>query len=212
MEVWKITIDAPTCSFRPHYLQRVQPTFPLPPPSTIFGLLSSAAGRYVAPNETKIGYVFNSNSIATDLQKIYPQRPNGHIPFDKIGPLNRDILFESTLILYIDNDDLANAIKFPHFQLCLGRGEDLAVVKDVEKIKVEEVDDWVELTPTQIVDYNEDIDANVVSMVIGVTDTKPRFPIAIRRFMLIQNKTKANIRAIKDRDIVVQFHDFSEEN
>jgi CRISPR-associated protein Cas5t len=43
-------------------------TAPLPPYSTILGLIGNLAGRQIAPNETRIGYIFRSRGTSYDLE------------------------------------------------------------------------------------------------------------------------------------------------
>lgn len=50
MQVLKIVLEGVTTSFRyPHFMLGVQPSFPPPPPATIYGHVCSALGEWVAP-------------------------------------------------------------------------------------------------------------------------------------------------------------------
>ncbi len=66
--VARIVLEAPVVSFRyPHFLIGRQPTFDMPPPSTVFGHVASALGEWpTAPFE--FAYHFRSVSRGSDLE------------------------------------------------------------------------------------------------------------------------------------------------
>ena len=56
MKYLRILIEGWTASFRyPAFISGFQPTLPVPPLSTIYGLLSAAKGELVTPDETNVG-------------------------------------------------------------------------------------------------------------------------------------------------------------
>ena len=58
MRVLRVHLMGWTASFRyPIFVTGYQPTLPVPPVSTIYGLISAAKGEYVIPEQTKVGYV-----------------------------------------------------------------------------------------------------------------------------------------------------------
>ena len=60
LSVLKVVVEGAVTSFRyPHLTQGFQPTFEMPPPSTIYGHICSAAGNYV---EVDGWYVLDSVS------------------------------------------------------------------------------------------------------------------------------------------------------
>lgn len=88
--VAKVTIEAPVVSFRyPHFLIGRQPSFDVPPPSTVFGHIASALGEWpTMPIE--FAYAFYSRGRARDLehQQII-SRTSGKMPGEIQDPLWR---------------------------------------------------------------------------------------------------------------------------
>jgi CRISPR-associated protein Cas5t len=88
--VAKVTIEAPVVSFRyPHFLIGRQPTFDMPPPSTIFGHIASALGEWPR-TALRFAYFFRCGGRAGDLehQQII-SRTSGKFPGDLVDPLWR---------------------------------------------------------------------------------------------------------------------------
>lgn len=88
--VAKITLEAPVVSFRhPHFLVGRQPTFDMPPPSTILGAVASAVGSWPA-EPVDFAYVFRAACRASDLehQQILT-RTSGKFPGNVVDPLWR---------------------------------------------------------------------------------------------------------------------------
>jgi len=88
--VAKVTIEAPVVSFRyPHFLIGRQPSFDVPPPSTIFGHVASALGEWPSL-PIHFAYAFQSRGRARDLehQQII-SRTSGKLPGDVVDPLWR---------------------------------------------------------------------------------------------------------------------------
>lgn len=88
--VVKVTIEAPVVSFRyPHFLIGRQPSFDVPPPSTIFGHVASALGEW--PTEPlQFAYAFQVRGRGSDLehQHIISRSP-GKLPEAVVDPLWR---------------------------------------------------------------------------------------------------------------------------
>lgn len=88
--VAKVTVEAPVVSFRyPHFLIGRQPSFAMPPPSTIFGHVASALGEWPT-KPLQFAYAFRCNGGAGDLehQQII-NRTSGKFPGDLPDPLWR---------------------------------------------------------------------------------------------------------------------------
>jgi CRISPR-associated protein Cas5t len=72
MEVYTADIISWTASFRyPNLISGIQPTLEVPPLSTILGLINAAAGRYLEHKKLTIGYYFEFQNKAIDLETIY---------------------------------------------------------------------------------------------------------------------------------------------
>ena len=105
MKVLRVYLTSWTASFRyPSFVSGFQPTLPIPPISTIYGLLSAAKGELVTPNDViNIGYVFKYSGKVVDLEVIYELEP-GLIA--KSNVMRREILYDTELYLYVDNLNL----------------------------------------------------------------------------------------------------------
>jgi CRISPR-associated protein Cas5t len=109
-----------------------QPTLPVPPLSTINGLISAAIGRFFVMTTEKIGYFFSSKGKHTDLETIY-QMGKG-LTGIKSNVIKREFLYDNHLYLYTDDETIATAFDKPYFQLLLGRSSDLASVNRIDVI------------------------------------------------------------------------------
>lgn len=150
LRVARVVIRAPICSFRyPHFLIGRQPSFEMPPPSTIYGHVASALGELPAPDSFRFGYDFRFVSKGSDLEHQHIITAGGQA-FDTEGkktrtsvqatvqPHLRDFLFKPELTLYLDRPDLAAVFRSPVFCVILGRSQDLAEIVGVEEVELEE--------------------------------------------------------------------------
>ncbi|MXV84071.1 type I-B CRISPR-associated protein Cas5 [Candidatus Poribacteria bacterium] len=157
MKVIRVHITGWIASFRnPLFISGFQPTLPLPPLSTLYGLFTAAKGDWVTPHDTAIGFVFKSNGKAVDLETIYEFEdtlsPNSKINKQKSGlgsskvlysmRMNpnikkREFLVEPQLYLYTPEIWLKEAFERPRYPLLLGRSSDLATVKSIDEIELE---------------------------------------------------------------------------
>jgi len=129
----RIKIRSWTASFRyPTFQSGYQPTLPVPPLSTIQGILSAAKGEIVSFSEIPyVGYIFKSEAQGIDLERIYALgKPETDV-------IRREILFDNTLYLYLP-DEWARYFRNPKFQLLLGRSSDIATVENIAEIELEE--------------------------------------------------------------------------
>jgi len=121
-----------TASFRyPTFQSGYQPTLPVPPLSTIQGILSAAKGEIASFSEISfVGYVFKSEGKGVELERIYAL---GKTETDVI---RREVLFDNTLYLYLP-DEWEKYFRKPKFQLLLGRSSDIATVEKIDEIELE---------------------------------------------------------------------------
>ena len=153
----KIRSSAMTASFR---YPRVQigklPTFDMPPPATIYGLLASVMGEWFEPRDLRFSYVFEHSGRAVDLEVAQPiERGSGKSTLAKRGwphPVNvqftsniqrREFLVHPKLMLYLTSADLSvldafrAAFEAPYFSYLMGRSQDLATCHSVEIVQLE---------------------------------------------------------------------------
>jgi CRISPR-associated protein Cas5t len=149
MEVLKIELEAPICSFRyPHFLVGQQLTFDMPPPSTIFGHVCSAAGRWLEKGDFRFAYKFTITAKGNDLEKqqmlsqtggkfVHKTQTYPSVTEMNTLPVSREFLFGAKLTLYVDNIQLLEHFENPVFPVVLGRSQDLACYTDVQQVTLE---------------------------------------------------------------------------
>jgi CRISPR-associated protein Cas5t len=104
----------------------MQPTLPLPPPSTIYGLVAAAAGYWVDPGECRLAYVFRADGNARDLETIYQF---GNSASAGSNVVLREWLTDWRLWLYFAERSWAESFEEPVFPLTMGRQQELAHVE-----------------------------------------------------------------------------------
>lgn len=132
LSVIKIVITGAVTSFRyPHFTQGFQPTFEMPPPSTIYGHICSAAGDYIDPAGWQFGYHFTHAGKFVDYKEhLHYTDPIQPYPFD------RELLFKPKLELYVTRLDLEEVFLNPRYAVTLGRSQDLMRYSKPEKIEL----------------------------------------------------------------------------
>lgn len=152
MRVARVTVHAPVTSFRhPFFVTGHQPTFLMPPPSTVFGHCASALGRWPEPEQFWFGIHFTFAGRGDDLEhqhvtEAVVERTRTKVPTPEgdrpavvqvmVQPVRRDFLFDTTMTLYLD-PCFAPAFRAPVFPVVLGRSQDLAEVRAVEEVVLE---------------------------------------------------------------------------
>ncbi len=209
MEAVRAEISSWTASFRyAGFMIGRQPTLPLPPPSTVYGLLSATAGRIITPHDTFLAYTFTSRGRATDLERILEVEPGKG---GKWNVIRREMLFDCHLTLYVDTE-MEQHLRRPHFPLLLGRSTDLATVDSVERVDLEQVTDKEEnlfgrgLYVSPPTGYRW---AFMYALPLYFTEEIPRRAVGTRPFYLITDTYRARGEGVvdPDRGIVMQMFD-----
>ena len=131
---FRVKITGWTASFRyPIFVYGYQPTLPVPPYSTVYGLISAAAGKVVTPEDLEVKYVFRSAAKGVDLETIYEWKVGG---ITKTNVIKREFLFNPELYLYIKEEEIVDCFKKPHYSLLLGRSTELAFVEEIKKVNL----------------------------------------------------------------------------
>lgn len=147
MRVARVVIHAEVTSFRhPFFVTGRQPSFAMPPPSTVHGHCASALGDWPDPSSFYFGIHFSYRARATDLEhqhlalgmrsKVMVPSPSGEARASteiRVQPVLRDFLFGCCLTLYLP-PELGPAFREPVFPVVLGRSQDLAEVVSVEEV------------------------------------------------------------------------------
>ena len=147
MHVLKVVAEGLTTSFRyPHFMQQVHPSFPMPPPATLYGHLCSALGEWFDPAGVKVAYQFTYQGKTRDLEHIVLAEPAGgklgetrlpKVLEGNINPFEREIFFQPRLTLYINRPEWAAMFRSPRYAVVLGRSQDLFTYTSVEVIQLE---------------------------------------------------------------------------
>lgn len=134
LPVLTLDMSGAVTSFRyPFFTQGYQPTFEMPPPSTIYGHLCSAYGDYLPPQGWQFGYRFTHSGRFVDYKE--------HLHYDdpvEVNPYDRELLFKPNLLLYIHHPDIAqleilgNRLVHPHYAVNLGRSQDLMTYHSIQ--------------------------------------------------------------------------------
>lgn len=142
MNVLKITAEGLTTSFRyPHFMQQIHPTFPMPPPATIYGHIASALGEWFDPAGVKFAYHFTYAAKVHDVEHIIVLSPatgklkdsgEPKVLEGNVNPFDRELLFQPRLMLYLNRTDWEEAFKSPRYAVVLGRSQDLFTYSSVE--------------------------------------------------------------------------------
>lgn len=150
MRVLRVVAEGITTSFRyPHFIQQVQPTFPMPPPATIYGHIASALGEWFDPTGVRFAYHFTYAAKVKELEHTimlsassgklkgtqYPKVLEGNV-----NPFDREILFHPRLTLYLNQPDWLPFFLSPHFVVVLGRSQDLFTYTSIDVIELGQAD------------------------------------------------------------------------
>jgi len=181
--VLRVKLTSYTASFRhPGLIAGYQPTLPLPPLSTIYGLISAAKGSIVTPNDTFVGFLFFSEGKGTDLETIIKDK-KGKVATDII---KREFLAKITLYLYIDLN-FKKFFKKPYYQLLLGRSSDIAFVEDICEVKLVKKSN-VRVGHTILTNIpSECRTAMIKALPTYFVDVVPRKAVGTRRYVLVDD-------------------------
>jgi len=130
----RVILTAYTASFRVPSFVGYQLTLPVPPLSTIYGLLSASAGRQVEPQEVAwLAYQCLYDAKATDLEAIVTvdrSKPGDSVRITGRNILQREFLASPRLVLYLP-EEWEDAFRRPRYSLLLGRTQDVAGIEDL---------------------------------------------------------------------------------
>ncbi len=148
MEVLSLKVKALSTSFRRPMDHNYHRTFPLPPPTTIYGLIGAAIGisdREMWKKESVLKDInisvlsTNKAGFAKDMWSIKKIKSN---KISETSPYFRELLFypEFTLIFGGNEEILSileNAFSDPVYALTLGREDELIRIDDMERVYLE---------------------------------------------------------------------------
>lgn len=134
MKALRILIEGWVTSFRyPAFISGFQPSLPVPPLSTIYGLISAARGDLVTPEDLSVGYIFTHRGKAVDLETIYELSGLK----GKSNVIKREFLVDPKIYLYLDDLRYEDYFRYPYYPLLLGRSSDLVRISEIKEINLE---------------------------------------------------------------------------
>lgn len=182
MKVIRVHIAGWVSSFRnPLFISGFQPTLPMPPLSAIYGLLTAAKGEWVTPHDASIGFVFQSSGKAVDLETVYEFAGK----LDAKSNINkREFLVQPELYLYTPDMWLREAFERPRYPLLLGRSSDLATVKSIDEIVLENKSETT-YRDTLLPFPDVQLYGQIQALPTHFTAEIPRRPCGIRAYCLV---------------------------
>ncbi|MCX7696043.1 MAG: type I-B CRISPR-associated protein Cas5b [Caloramator sp.] len=194
MEVLRVHIKGWTASFRyPNFISGYQPTLPVPPLSTVFGILQSVKGEYVTLEDTEVGYFFKSSGRCVDLEHIYEVDDKF---FGKSNVCRREILFEPEIYLYIKDLEFEEYFKEPRHTILLGRSQDLAYIKDIKKVDLIEVKEPVLFGGTTVPFPTKGAFGFILALPSYFTNEIPREGVDVKPFYIVDEFRRCKIEGI----------------
>jgi len=147
-------------SFRQPDFHTYHKTLPLPPKTTVAGMIGSALGispekvndEWIKNNRFQMGIVGKNNGKANDLWQIRKyenkqlkayQEGNESAPY-KTAVIVRELLYSSEFILYLHFEDendyelVSSKLQNPEWALSLGREDELVLIKEIRQVNLEE--------------------------------------------------------------------------
>lgn len=151
----RITAVSMIVSFRDPRTHKFQRSYPLPPPTTIKGLLGAALGLTpdkandlpvlvsVSIKETTCNFRVNQSGFTTDLWKYDKWKVN---QFDTKGVVKRDIFYRKDFEIYIVTKDesilsterIRDAFYNPSWALSLGRDDEIIKIAQIRMVQLNE--------------------------------------------------------------------------
>jgi CRISPR-associated protein Cas5t len=148
MRVLKVVAEGLTTSFRyPQFMQQIHPSYPMPPPATIYGHIASALGEWFDPAGVQFAYRFTYSARVKDMEHIIVlSASTGNLKDTKIpkvlegnvNPFAREMFFQPRLTLYINRPEWESAFRSPRYAVVLGRSQDLFTYSDVSVIELQQ--------------------------------------------------------------------------
>ncbi|ORX22454.1 type I-B CRISPR-associated protein Cas5 [Thermoanaerobacterium sp. PSU-2] len=185
MKVLRVHLVGWTASFRyPIFITGYQPTLPVPPVSTIYGLISAAKGDYVTPLNTKVGYVMRSEAKGVDLETIYMLSTDNSA---KSNVYKREFLLNPDLYLYLTDLSFKEIFKKPEYPLLLGRSSDLMMVEEVKEVDLMQKHGNKRVGGTVVPFEEEGIWGPLQALPMYFSNTIPREAIGIKSYYVLEN-------------------------
>ncbi len=159
MKAIKLIARQTLASYRKPSSMQIKESYPLPPYSTVIGMIHNACGflEYVdmgisiqgsyhsKVNELYTRYEFKPGFYDKKRHSIEITSKEGKSTGLTVGPANVELLTKVELIIHIvpkqeeKRQEIYEGLKKPKEYLSLGRREDLLVIEKIEEVEVEEI-------------------------------------------------------------------------
>ncbi len=196
--IFRVRIKGWTASFRyPIFMYGFQPTLPVPPYSTVYGIISAACGRIITPEDLKVWFVFTSESKGKDLETIY-EWERGKI--NKKNVLIREFLLNPTLYLYIEREEIVHCFKVPYYPILLGRSSDLAFVSEIKQVNLISKEEF--LLGGVILPFPpiRKLNGMIQALPMYFSNTIPRAPLGTRPWFIVSKFQKYEGKGLVDEE------------
>lgn len=193
-------------SYRQPDFHTYHKTLPLPPKTTVAGLIGGALGispvevneEWLLKDKFKMGIVGTNNGQANDLWQIRKyeskqikayQTGKEVFPY-KTAVIVRELLFQSKIVLYLtfenesDFDTLRNALIAPKWALSLGREDELIKIELIDDIDLPLISNQHSLKETVIegdlaeLDYRPQLNANLSGNLLKAAPKTVNLPVS----------------------------------
>jgi CRISPR-associated protein Cas5t len=146
-------------SFRQPDFHTYHKTLPLPPKTTVAGMLGSAMGigpkeindQWLKPHRFQMGVVGRNSGKANDLWQIRKYESKRITAFNKgeepspykTAVIVRELLYQAQFLIYlsfsnpVDYDEIKNALSNPAWALSLGREDELIKIQSITEIELD---------------------------------------------------------------------------
>ena len=160
MKFIRITCSGCLNSFRQPDFHTYHKSLPLPPKTTVAGMIGGALGispekvndEWLLNNRFCMGVVGKNNGKASDLWQIRKYEKKQIKAFEKGEELTpyktavivRELLYDSEFVLYLhfkndeDFDSIVEKIQNPEWALSLGREDELILVREIKQVELDE--------------------------------------------------------------------------
>lgn len=203
----RVTLIAYTASFRVPSFVGHQLTLSVPPLSTIYGLLSAAAGRWVLPQEVEwLAYRCEYEGRAIDLEAIVTVERKKLTEAARItgrNVLDREFLSMPRLTLYLPSE-WETPLRRPRYALLLGRTQDVASVESIVPVTLELVNEGLingVLVPWELVKQNH-VPSLLYNLPIAFTAEPERRLLGMKMFGVVD--AKRHPAQVRDSDWLVR--------
>ncbi len=136
IKLLNVRIRGWTATFRlPFLYSGTGLTSPVPPYSTILGMIGNLAARELYPQDVgRVGYIFRSDGMAMDLERtvrynVKSGRFEPNTEKKRYGIVNRQFHVNPQLDLYIENTELADVFENPKNPPAMGRSQDVCWIE-----------------------------------------------------------------------------------